>query len=113
MALLLRWLHPDRETNGARTIYVGRITEAWNNIKTAERRSAYDAVRRRAASSEPPHSSPGSGASSAAGKGRVSIRRATPPSRTRAAGSTGRRRRARRRGRLWRLLERLLGQVRP
>jgi hypothetical protein len=45
MALLLRWLHPDREGSGARAVFVGRVTEAWNNLKTAERRAVYDAKR--------------------------------------------------------------------
>lgn len=45
MALLLRWLHPDRDTGGERAAFVGRITDAWNNLKTAERRADYDAAR--------------------------------------------------------------------
>lgn len=49
MALLLRWLHPDREANVARAVFVGRVTEAWNNLKTAERRAIYDAERGNAA----------------------------------------------------------------
>jgi hypothetical protein len=47
MALLLRWLHPDREVNSARAVYVGRVTQAWNNLKTAERRASYDETRQR------------------------------------------------------------------
>lgn len=47
MALLLRWLHPDREANVARVVFVGRVTEAWNNLKTVERRAIYDAARGR------------------------------------------------------------------
>jgi hypothetical protein len=42
VALLLRWLHPDRDPQGARSIFVSRVTAAWNNLKTPERRAAYD-----------------------------------------------------------------------
>ena len=49
-ALLLKWLHPDRDPHGERSIFVSRVTEAWNNLKTPERRAAYDELRR--ASSE-------------------------------------------------------------
>lgn len=43
VGLLLRWLHPDLDPNGERSIYVGRVTAAWNDLKTPERRAAYDA----------------------------------------------------------------------
>ena len=49
MALVMRWLHPDIVSNGAtahrfdRGLYADRITEAWDAIKTKERRAAYDA----------------------------------------------------------------------
>lgn len=46
MALMVRWLHPDRDASGARAIFVSRVTEAWNNLKTVERRAVYDAARR-------------------------------------------------------------------
>ena len=49
MALLLRWLHPDREVNKSRAVYAGRVTDAWNNIKTADRRAVYDESRKKAA----------------------------------------------------------------
>ena len=42
MALLLRWLHPDLDRAGARTIYAGRVTRAWETLKTPDRRTAYD-----------------------------------------------------------------------
>lgn len=42
VALLLRWLHPDLDHKGERSIFVGRVTAAWNNLKTPERRAAYD-----------------------------------------------------------------------
>jgi hypothetical protein len=40
MALLLRWLHPDM--NSPRSVFAGRITSAWNELKTQEKRAAYD-----------------------------------------------------------------------
>jgi hypothetical protein len=43
VALLLRSLHPDVDHRGERSIFVGRVTTAWNNLKTPERRTAYDA----------------------------------------------------------------------
>jgi hypothetical protein len=42
LALLLRWLHPDLDPRGERTIFVKRVTAAWNTLKTPERRAAYD-----------------------------------------------------------------------
>jgi DnaJ-class molecular chaperone len=45
-ALLLKWLHPDRDPQGERSIFVSRVTEAWNNLKTPDRRAAYDELRR-------------------------------------------------------------------
>lgn len=41
LALLLRWLHPDLDPRGERSVFVGRVTAAWNNLKTPERRTAY------------------------------------------------------------------------
>jgi hypothetical protein len=46
MALLLRWLHPDRSSEGMRTVFASRVTNAWNNLKTPERRAAYDRANR-------------------------------------------------------------------
>jgi hypothetical protein len=49
MALIMKWLHPDLVSNGAsgrhfdRTVYANRVTQAWETVKTAERRVAYDA----------------------------------------------------------------------
>jgi hypothetical protein len=49
MALLMRWLHPDLVAPGAsgqrfdRSAYAGRVTEAWESLKTPDRRAAYDA----------------------------------------------------------------------
>lgn len=42
VALLLKWLHPDLDPKGERSVFVGRVTAAWNNLKTPERRAAYD-----------------------------------------------------------------------
>jgi len=47
VALLLRWLHPDRDPDGERAVFVGRVTTAWNDLKTPERRAAYDDMLRR------------------------------------------------------------------
>jgi uncharacterized membrane protein YgcG len=46
MALLMRWLHPDVAKGHDRTSYVGRVTYAWDDLKTPERRAAYDQVLR-------------------------------------------------------------------
>jgi hypothetical protein len=49
MALIMRWLHPDVVSNGAsgshldRSLYANRVTQAWDSIKTDERRVAYNA----------------------------------------------------------------------
>jgi pyruvate/2-oxoglutarate dehydrogenase complex dihydrolipoamide acyltransferase (E2) component len=48
-ALLLRWLLLDRDAHGACTVFASRVTGAWNDLKTSERRAAYDAQRRAAA----------------------------------------------------------------
>jgi hypothetical protein len=48
-ALLFKWLHPDRDAHGARAVFASRVTGAWNDVKTPERRAAYDAQRRAAA----------------------------------------------------------------
>jgi hypothetical protein len=42
MALLLRWLHPDVDRGGERSIFAGRVTRAWEDLKTPDRRAAYD-----------------------------------------------------------------------
>ena len=44
MALLVRWLHPDIEASGERSIFARRVTAAWEDVKTPERRAAYDAT---------------------------------------------------------------------
>lgn len=45
MALLLRWFHPDLDPQGERSIFAGRVTKAWEDLKTPERRAAYDTQR--------------------------------------------------------------------
>jgi hypothetical protein len=48
MGFLLRWLHPDLDSRGERSIFIGRVTAAWNDLKTPQRRVAYDQARRSA-----------------------------------------------------------------
>jgi hypothetical protein len=45
LALLSKWLHPDRNPDGARSIFIGKVTAAWHDLKTPERRAAYDEAR--------------------------------------------------------------------
>lgn len=47
MALLMRWLHPDLQAQGKhaaidREVFSSRVTRAWEDLKTDERRRAYD-----------------------------------------------------------------------
>src|SRR5215471_13432605 len=42
MALLMKWLHPDSARDGAHSVFVNRVTMAWDDLKTPERRTAYD-----------------------------------------------------------------------
>jgi hypothetical protein len=46
LALLLRWLHADNVQNSERSIFVRRLTDAWNDLKTPQRRAAYDVTRK-------------------------------------------------------------------
>jgi hypothetical protein len=46
MALLLRWLHPDLGGHNERSVFAARVTRAWNDLKTQERRAAYDQSQR-------------------------------------------------------------------
>lgn len=61
MALLLRWLHPDMEHKGTgdRSVFASRITLAWEDLKTAERRAAYDARQQGGATAAPGRSKSG------------------------------------------------------
>ena len=46
MAQLMRWLHPDTDPEGRRSMFASRVTRAWNDLKTTERRAAYDRGKR-------------------------------------------------------------------
>jgi hypothetical protein len=54
MALLLRWLHPDGGRHGAHAVFASKVTEAWDHLKTKERRAAYDRLRHRSESETSP-----------------------------------------------------------
>jgi hypothetical protein len=43
MSSLMSWLHPDVEHGDARSIFAVRVTNAWNDVKTTERRQQYAA----------------------------------------------------------------------
>jgi hypothetical protein len=45
MALLLKWLHPDRNGETHRAHLAQRVIQAWDKVKTPERRQRYDAER--------------------------------------------------------------------
>ena len=47
MALLARWLHPDKDPHGQRSVFASRVNQAWNDLKTPERRASYDEGRGR------------------------------------------------------------------
>ena len=47
MTLLLRWLHPDLDPKGELSIFAPRVTRAWNDLKTPERRADYDRLQRK------------------------------------------------------------------
>ena len=53
MALMLRWLHPDLETAGERAVFAKRVTLAWQDLKTSDKRAAYDRERKRLAETPP------------------------------------------------------------
>jgi hypothetical protein len=103
MALLLRWLHPDHEANSARALFANRVTQAWNDVKTAERRIVYDATRNNgvngASARDPRNAAPSP----------VSRRPDDAPQRTSAyrAGRPVRRPKS-----IWRYLKHLMGQGR-
>lgn len=44
VALYLKYLHPDRDLSGDRTALALRVTGAWEDLKTPDRRAAYDRV---------------------------------------------------------------------
>lgn len=45
MALMMKWLHPDVDGVGQKALFAARVTRAWEDLKTPERRQAYDAIR--------------------------------------------------------------------
>ncbi len=47
LALLSKWLHPDCNMDSNRSIFIDRVTAAWNDLKTPERRAKYDQMVRR------------------------------------------------------------------
>jgi hypothetical protein len=49
LSLLCRWLHPDVCEDLTRSLLFLRVTQAWNDLKTPERRDAYDAALARSA----------------------------------------------------------------
>lgn len=57
MALLMRWLHPDlqslRQAGFDREVFATRVARAWEDLKTEERRQAYDRRNPGAASAPP------------------------------------------------------------
>jgi hypothetical protein len=48
MALLMKWLHPDTAREGERSVFAARLASAWNDLKTPDRRAAYDSERQAA-----------------------------------------------------------------
>jgi hypothetical protein len=42
MALLMRWAHPDVTVVSAQSLFVNRVTSAWEELKAPERRAVYD-----------------------------------------------------------------------
>jgi DnaJ domain len=92
MALLAKWLHPDGHEQRVgrsdldRGIFIHRVTKAWENLKSDERRAAYDRLlsgqRAKAAASPPRHGRPRKTAKKprrAAERPQVSRRPAKPP----------------------------------
>jgi len=54
MALLIRWLHPDQQNGAERSVFAVRVTRAWSELKTDEKRAAYDQSRRKALAKKSP-----------------------------------------------------------
>ena len=52
--LLQRWLHPDREDGDRTSVHAVRVNQAWNELRSPERRSDYDARQPAAAPSPGP-----------------------------------------------------------
>jgi hypothetical protein len=58
MALLLQWLHPDVDHGEARSVFTAKVTRAWNDLKTPERRAVYDEAQRLAKAKSSPSKHP-------------------------------------------------------
>lgn len=41
MSLLMSWLHPDVGATDEHAVFIARVTAAWNDLKTQERRDGY------------------------------------------------------------------------
>ncbi len=52
--LLQRWLHPDRGQSEDDVVFAARVNAAWEQIRTVERRMAYDALRLQSGVQEEP-----------------------------------------------------------
>ena len=42
MALIMKYLHPDVDRGGERSLFAARVTAAWNDLKTPQKRARYD-----------------------------------------------------------------------
>ena len=110
VGLLLRWLHPDLDPQGARSIFARRVTAAWNDLKTPERRAAYDETQR--------HGRDGSGSSARGGRASSGRRSKTRPfagvgAQRAGGGRGGRHASTRSKGGFWRRALSLLFDVPP
>ena len=56
MALLMTWLHPDMDQKDDRSVFVARVTSAWNDLKTEERRADYARMLGRSVQAKSPKS---------------------------------------------------------
>ena len=111
MALLMRWLHPDREAGNPRALFAIRVTEAWNNVKTHERRTAYDQTLTVGVIGGAPRVHRDVGSTTSAHSGETPSR-AARPNRTFARNShIGPRRRSHRQG-MWSYFKFLIGRQR-
>ncbi|MCB1507188.1 MAG: DnaJ domain-containing protein [Hyphomicrobiaceae bacterium] len=84
MAWLVRLSHPDVDRKGKYTMLAMRVTSAWENLKTPDRRAAYDELRKsacRARRVESRHSNAADVAAPAIDRGhKIKSSRAGPPS---------------------------------
>ena len=111
MALLLRWLHPDREADRGRSLFASRVTQAWNNVKTAERRTVYDSTRRIASPSSSERGPFDADSTTSPPFGETWPRASALPGALGSGNRNGRRGRSRRHG-VWDYLRYLIGRRR-